>query len=179
MTDNVRYDATGDGWAEAADDLDALAAAMEHDGAYDAYNGRGLEELAARIRAECAYDPGGSRTVAVDFDGVVHSYHRGWADGTCYGHPLPGAAEALAELAARYRVVVFTARDSLDDVRRWLEKHGLAEHVHSVTGQKPSAVAYVDDRAVCFDLDGKDGCGWDTVVTAVDALVERKRRRPA
>lgn len=166
----------GDGWCEAADDLERLAEVFERDGVYDAYNGRGLEELAAKIREECAYDPGGSRTVAIDADGVCHSYHLGWHDGTMYGHVIDGCADALAELAKNYKLVIFTARDSLDDVRRWFEANDLDQYVSAYTGQKPSAVAYIDDRSILFCPER--GAGWPAMPAAVDELVRRKARRP-
>ena len=33
--------------------------------------------------------------VAIDFDGVIHDFDKGWHDGTCYGEPLPGSIEAI------------------------------------------------------------------------------------
>jgi hypothetical protein len=50
------------------------------------------------------------RTVAVDFDGVIHLYSRGWFDGTIYDPPVPFAFDALAELQADYAVFVHTTR---------------------------------------------------------------------
>ena len=32
--------------------------------------------------------------IAIDFDGVIHTFDKGWNDGTCYGDPIPGSIEA-------------------------------------------------------------------------------------
>lgn len=89
-------------------------------------------------------------TVAVDFDGVLHDYSRGWQGGECYGDPLPGAKAALIELSKRYDLVVFTARHDLPAVQEWLRKHRFAHFFKDVTNRKPQAKIYLDDRAVRF-----------------------------
>lgn len=107
-------------------------------------------------------------TIAVDFDGVIHSYDRGWADGLIYGELLPGAREGLAALMTETAVVVHTTRDA-EPVVEWLTARGIpavTEQVASETGwvgvfwndqttllvtsRKLPAVAYLDDRAVRF-----------------------------
>ena len=35
------------------------------------------------------------KNIAIDFDGVIHNFDKGWYDGTCYGEPLPGSLEAI------------------------------------------------------------------------------------
>jgi trehalose-6-phosphatase len=101
------------------------------------------------------------RTLAVDFDGVVHAYSHGWRDGTIYDPPLPGALEGLRALMDRYAVYIHTTRRA-DDVAAWLRDRGFecrTEHdgefwdergVLLVTDRKLPAVAYLDDRAVRF-----------------------------
>lgn len=59
------------------------------------------------------------KTVAVDFDGVIHLYSRGWFDGTIYDPPVPFALEALTELRTNYAVFVHTTRPSVE-VAGWL-----------------------------------------------------------
>ena len=100
-----------------------------------------------------------SRTVAVDFDGVLNSYRT--KVGLDKQHLLPdppvdGALEWVTELLKHFNVVVFTCRASFpqgkEAIETWLEKHGFP--ALPVTSEKPIAHAYVDDRAIPFDNTG-------------------------
>jgi len=85
-------------------------------------------------------------TIAVDFDGVLHSY-RGWTGPEPKGEPIPGSLEAIRELSKDFKVVVFTSRDPTY-TRAWLARHGFP--ALEVTNYKPAALVIVDDRAVTF-----------------------------
>ena len=61
--------------------------------------------------------------VAVDFDGVIHGYSKGWRDGTIYDGPVPGAVDALRTLMEHYAVFIHTSRDPRQ-VMPWLERLG-------------------------------------------------------
>jgi len=100
-------------------------------------------------------------SIAVDFDGVIHRYSKGWHDGTIYDEPMEGAREALARIHRRYRVVIFTTRVNPDlhggeqqmgRIQEWLARHGfrLGEHYDEITHVKVPALAYIDDRALHF-----------------------------
>lgn len=107
------------------------------------------------------------RTIAVDLDGVIHKYSKGYCDGSMYDKPMEGAKEALATLVmSGYRVVIFTTRlnpvfdeandkkdiDMRKEVERWLGINGFLEglHYHELTNNKPAAIAYIDDRGIRF-----------------------------
>jgi hypothetical protein len=112
-------------------------------------------------------------TVAIDFDGVIHKYSRGWCGGEIYDPPMPGAIGAIKEIQEVEAVVVFTARTDLDavcdslthwgvecitqaqwDRERPAEEHGSAFWNEKgrvlVTNRKPAVRVYLDDRAVKF-----------------------------
>jgi hypothetical protein len=90
------------------------------------------------------------KTIAIDFDGVVHAYSHGWQDGEIYDDPMSGLIMGLAKLVPHYRLVIFTARHDLDAVRTWLKSHRLDHYFADVTNRKPAAAIYLDDRAVRF-----------------------------
>ena len=112
------------------------------------------------------------QTVAVDFDGVLHSYERGWDDGSIYGDWKPGAVAALSQLMHEYAVFVHTTRNARQ-VARWIEhSSGYAfecttrlprtwygrrkpfwntQGLLLVTDRKLPAIAYIDDRGVRFE----------------------------
>lgn len=92
-------------------------------------------------------------TIAVDFDGVIHPYTKGWVGVIPDDEPPhPSTAPAIRRLACRYKVVVFSARASsdagADAIWSWLRKHALDRYIVEVTAMKPAAVIYIDDRAI-------------------------------
>ena len=118
------------------------------------------------------------KTVAVDFDGVIHAYSKGWHDGTIYDEPVPGAFEALRGLMERYAVFVHTSRDA-GQVGEWIgERSGIPcewftdlrnpvrfwTHQDSllITPLKLPAIAYIDDRGIRFE-------DWDQALGALAA----------
>ena len=44
--------------------------------------------------------------IAVDFDGVIHRYSKGWHDGTIYDEPVEGAREALEGLVDKGHMII-------------------------------------------------------------------------
>lgn len=101
------------------------------------------------------------KNIAIDFDGVIHNFNKGWHDGTCYGEPLPGSLEAIKELSYRYNVIVFTAKakpsrplvggkTGTELVKEWLDKHNVLQYVKDITSEKPRAQIYIDDKGYHF-----------------------------
>lgn len=95
------------------------------------------------------------KTVVFDFDGVIHNYRNGWkAPDIIDDGPVPGIRKAIADIReAGYRVVVVSARcgypEGLQAIRMWLSDNSI--EVDAVTMEKPPALCYIDDRAICFD----------------------------
>lgn len=98
-----------------------------------------------------------AKTVVFDFDGVIHSYTSGWlGETTIPDPPVPGIREDLKEIhSAGYEVVVVSTRCATEKgkgaIEAWLYNNGLREYIDKVCKEKPPAIAYIDDRAICFD----------------------------
>ena len=94
------------------------------------------------------------KTVVFDFDGVIHSYTSGWIGDTAIPNPpFPGIREAIVDIRKKYRVVVVSTRCASEEgkaaIKEWLAKYDIV--VDDITKEKPPAVVYIDDRAICFD----------------------------
>jgi len=95
------------------------------------------------------------QTVVFDFDGVIHSYKSGWQGPTTIpDEPVKGIKEAIAEIRkAGYEVVVVSTRcesiEGQNAIMQYLMKHGI--EFDNIRKEKPPAIVYIDDRAICFD----------------------------
>lgn len=116
-------------------------------------------------------------TVAIDFDGVIHQYTRGWHDGSIYDPPMPLAFSAMIDLCGRgYAVYIHSTRESRQIVD-WINDQQkvmtavviprnilfwnpqMNPYIVGVTNRKLPALVYIDDRALRFttwDLTMKD-----------------------
>lgn len=113
--------------------------------------------------------------IAIDFDGVIHNFDKGWHDGTCYGEPIPGALEAIKNLSQNYKIIIFTAKakpnrplvqgkTGLTLVEEWLKKHDIFKYVSEITSEKPRAQIYIDDRGYRF-------INWDKTFHDIKRLI--------
>lgn len=103
-----------------------------------------------------------AKNIAIDFDGVVHTFDKGYHDGTCYGAPIDGSLEAIKKLSKKYNIIIFTAKakpsrplvnnkTGTELVRDWLEEHGVLKYVSEITAEKPRAFLYIDDKGYRFE----------------------------
>lgn len=104
------------------------------------------------------------KVICVDFDGVIHSYGKGWQGGEIYGHVVPGFWEWAEDmLCAGFALAIYSSRsktpEGVSAMRAWLiakaEEHGgMASGVGErllFAHEKPPAWLTIDDRAVRFD----------------------------
>lgn len=110
------------------------------------------------------------KIIAVDFDGVLHSFSSGWQGArTISDLPTDGAVEWLKHLIRRphlpvrccpeyhIKVVIYSARlyhwGGKRAIKKWLWLWGLTKQEISMLGfvrQKPVCQFILDDRVVCF-----------------------------
>lgn len=96
------------------------------------------------------------KTVVFDFDGVIHKYSNGWQEGEIYDVPTEGIETVLKELKSKgYEIAIVSTRCSSNlgraNIIEWLTKYDLFKYIDRVCKEKPPAMVYVDDRAICFD----------------------------
>ena len=91
------------------------------------------------------------RTIAIDFDGVIHAYSQGFQGlENAYDGVHTGARSGIIELsAAGYKLVIISSRPAYV-IRDWLQKHELAQYFDDVTNIKRPAAFYIDDHAIEF-----------------------------
>ena len=103
-----------------------------------------------------------NNVLCLDFDGVIHNDYLGFYDGTIYGNPIDGSIEAIIELSKKYKIVIYTCkanpnRPLVNDktgtelIWEWLDSHNIKNCVSDVTYNKPTAIAYIDDKAIKFE----------------------------
>ena len=90
-------------------------------------------------------------TIAIDFDGCIHLFSRGWQDGKIYDVIIDDALKEINYLMQKgHKIIILTARTDFDAVRVWMSKQGFDMSKIEVTNVKPPANAYIDDRAIRF-----------------------------
>ena len=91
-------------------------------------------------------------TLAIDFDGVVHKYSKGFQGlQNAYDVPNIGTREALEELIGRgFRLIIVSSRP-VNVINEWLKTHDMVKYFQEVTNIKRPAGFYIDDHALYFD----------------------------
>ena len=96
-----------------------------------------------------------AKTIVLDFDGVIHSYKSGWKGiENIPDAPVDGIKEAISNIRkSGYEVVVVSTRCETNAGMRAINKYLLDNDivVDRICREKPPALVYIDDRAICFD----------------------------
>ena len=62
------------------------------------------------------------KTIAIDFDGVIHKYSKGWQDGVIYDDAFKDVFRIIHALMKDYNVFIFSTR-SPRQIKKWLMGH--------------------------------------------------------
>jgi phosphoglycolate phosphatase-like HAD superfamily hydrolase len=87
-----------------------------------------------------------NNTIAIDFDGVIHQYSKGFQGlDNAYDPPMPGAIPSLQKLKDEgYRLIIVSSRP-VKPIRNWLEKYNLSHFFDDVTNikQPPKDIGFI------------------------------------
>lgn len=114
------------------------------------------------------------KDIILDFDGVIHTYERGWQEGVIYGDVVPGFFEWAQNASVHFILNVFSTRSAVESTRnemeawmkqkwhRWLilsdKEVKNRPFPFRFPDRKPPAVLSIDDRAIQFR--GDWGAWW-------------------
>lgn len=116
----------------------------------------------------------GKPLLALDFDGVIHSYASGWKGADKIPDPpVPGAMAFMREALKTFRVAIYSSRSGqpggIRAMREWLEDWATRdgwtpEDIARIEWptEKPAAFVGLDDRVLTFT--GQ----WPTIQTLAD-----------
>lgn len=110
--------------------------------------------------------------LCIDFDGVIHSYEKGWQGETIYGHIMPGFFEWTLKAKNIFKLTIYSSRSKdpilLNAMRDWMhEKYAEWAKANNYdtkeildsekylipiefAHEKPPAFLTIDDRAIQF-----------------------------
>lgn len=108
--------------------------------------------------------------ICIDFDGVIHSYERGWQGGEIYGTVIEGFFEWAAKSRDHFNLVIYSSRsknyEGIMAMKYWLGGQLIqwksAPNFRDLTSppylddfkfanEKPPAFLTIDDRALTFN----------------------------
>lgn len=100
-----------------------------------------------------------SKTIVVDFDGVLHAYTSGWKGATVIPDPpVAGAIAWLREAVGHFHIAIFSSRSrekgGIEAMREWLTNAGLEPALLDKIAfprAKIPAHVYIDDRGWRFE----------------------------
>lgn len=101
--------------------------------------------------------------LCIDFDGVIHSYEKGWQDGSIYGTVTLRFFKWAIAAKDHFRLVIYSSRSKNDhgiaEMKTWLSDqiHNEYENPKPINvddfefaSEKPPAFLTIDDRAIQF-----------------------------
>jgi len=125
--------------------------------------------------------------VLIDFDGVIHKYGGHWNNGAMDGDVIEKVKESIDDIRNTYNnvdIVIFTTRacksedidynDQIKKLKEFFNKHDI--YYDDITGDKLSALIYIDDNGFRFSGDWKGDLPQIKKIIG-ERIMERKNRK--
>jgi histidinol phosphatase-like enzyme len=103
------------------------------------------------------------KTIAIDFDGVIHNHFLGYHDGTIYGEAISDSIESIKTLYGMgYEIVIYSCKchperplvkekSGKQLIWEWLKENKIDKFIKEVSWGKPHALIYIDDKGYRFE----------------------------
>ena len=127
------------------------------------------------------------KTIAFDFDGVIHKYSKGWQDGSIYDEPNLQVVEVMKKLLQNnYSVIIISTREP-QQIKKWWDiniqspiatiipeytKFWNSDKI-GITNKKLPAMCYIDDRGLKFDDESTNLFEQITTFTTNNGILNR------
>ena len=83
-----------------------------------------------------------AKTIAIDFDGVIHKYSKGWQDGSIYDKEVDVVFEAIQDIMGRGECVFIFSTRSPRQIKRWLKEKIMQSEWHAIGYGDPVDYTY-------------------------------------
>lgn len=92
-------------------------------------------------------------TIALDFDGVIHSYESGWTGDTPIDPSVEGIKEFMQQLVNDGQILKILSTRKPNEIEKWLINYDLNKYITSIHNIKIATKIYIDDRGCNFNGD--------------------------
>lgn len=91
------------------------------------------------------------KTMAIDFDGVIHDYSKGFQGlENAYDSPKDGAKEVLQSFKDEGFIIKILSSRPAHVIREWLDNYDMSDLIDDISNHKFPATVYIDDRGFLF-----------------------------